>query len=94
MLRKLGLVISYFIAIVYILLILLPLLYCFTVTSISGARDRVRAMVLCRPSCSLRLPRSLRLSHCTMPSNTSEKDNRGPGFSGLWLLFFPLFSSV
>ena len=46
MLRKLGLAISYFIAIVYFLSILLRL---FTVSGMD-AEDRARAMLLCPPS--------------------------------------------
>jgi hypothetical protein len=92
MLRKLGLGISYFIAIVYILLIVLPCV--FTVTSMGGARDRVRGMLLCRPSLLLRWAQSERLSRCATPYNKSEKNNRGPGFFGLLRLFSRLFSSV
>ena len=54
MLRKLGLAISYFIAVVYILLILLPLLYCYQHQWCKGA---VSSMHLCRLSCSLRWAR-------------------------------------
>src|SRR5579872_2145329 len=137
MLRRVGLAISYFIAILYFLSILLPSLYCFqhgckgggdgdafmpafffapigaiatafslqsfiscpsccllSIVSSMAARVEVTAMLLCLPSFLLRLAQSQPLSRCTMPYKTSEKDNAGPGFSGLWQLFSPSFSLV
>ena len=91
MLRKLGLAISYFIAIVYILLILWPLLYCYQHQWCKGAGELDAFM----PAFMLTpLGAIARGSHCTMPYNTSGKDGHGPGFYGLLRLFSRLFCSV
>jgi hypothetical protein len=47
------------------------------------AEDPVSSMLLCPPSLLFRLAESPPLSHCATPYSKSEKDNHGPGFSGL-----------
>ena len=91
MLRKLGLGISYFIAIVYILLIVLPCLYCYQHGWCKGPGEGDAFM----PAFALTPLGAIGTAfRCATPYNKSEKNNRGPGFFRLLRLFSRLFSSV
>jgi hypothetical protein len=89
-LRRLGLAISYFVSIVYIVSILLPSVYCLR----QGCRGPAELDAFMPAFGLTPFGAIATASHCTMPYSTSGKDSHGLGFSGLSQSCSQLFSWV